>query len=156
MRSPTELRPASASRPQDHFRVQGRWTPRWPVLDGRVPNLLEVGRECQPPLNRSRQFRAECVRLVRSASVTIRAGRAQGLAVCFLRSRHSPPEGKPSVTSMSWISYFVGRFSFLYLEPVLGVHRGPEVLIIEYRLEDWFQPLQQRLLTYAVVHRWYA
>ena len=43
-------------RPQDHFRVQDRWTPRWPVLDGRVPNLLEVGRECQQPLNRSRQF----------------------------------------------------------------------------------------------------
>jgi hypothetical protein len=105
-------------------RVQGRWTPRWPVLDERVPNLLEVGRECQRLLNRSRQFRAECVRLVHSASVTSQAGRAQGLAVCFPRSRHPPPEDNTPCQSMSWISYFVGRFSGVHRWPVLGVPRG--------------------------------
>jgi hypothetical protein len=119
-----ELRTAAGSRPQDHFHVQGRWTPRWPVLDGRVPNLLEVGPECPPLLNRSRPFRAECVRLVQSALGTSQAGRAQGLAVCFLRSRHSPPEDNPPSQSMSWISYLVGRFSGVHRWPVLGVHRG--------------------------------
>jgi len=123
-RSPTELRQASGPHPQNHFRVQGRWTPRWPVLDGRVPTLLEVGRDCPPLLNRSRPSRAECVRLVPSALVTSQAGRAQGLAVSSLRSRHSPLEGKPSVTSMSWISYLVGRFSGVHRWPVLGVPRG--------------------------------
>jgi hypothetical protein len=124
MRSPTMLRPASGSLPQDYFRVQSRWTPRWPVLDGLVPTLLGVGRECQPLLNRLRQFRAECVRLVQSASGTSQAGRGQRLAVCFLRSRHSPPEDNPPSQSMSWISYSVGRFSGVHRWPVLGLHRG--------------------------------
>jgi len=114
----------SGPRPMGHLRVQGRWTPLWPVLDGCVPNLLEVGRECQPPLNRSRQFRAEGVRLVQSASGTSQAGRAQGLVVSFLRSRHSPPEDNPPSQSMSWISYSVGRFSGVHRWPVLGVRRG--------------------------------
>ncbi len=57
--------------------------------------------------NESVQFHAEGVRLVQSASVT---SLAKGLAVSFLRSRHSPPEGKPSAQSMSWITHPVGRF----------------------------------------------
>ena len=114
----------SGFRPQAHFRVQGRWTPQWPVLDGGVPNRLEVARECQQPLNRSRQFRAECVRLAQSASRTSQAGPAQGLVVSFLRSRHSPPEDNPPFQSMSWISYPVGRFSGVHEWPVLGVRRG--------------------------------
>jgi hypothetical protein len=80
--------------------------------------------ECRRLLNRSRQFRAECVRLVQSASGTTQAGLAQGPAVCFLRSRHSPPEDNPPSQSMSWISYPVGRFSGVHGWPVLGVPRG--------------------------------
>src|SRR5690348_10745319 len=124
MRSPTKLRPAPWFRPQAHFRAQSRWTPRWPVLDGRVPNLLEVARECQQLLNRSRQFRAEGVRPVQSASGTSQVGPAQGLVVSFLRSRHSPSEDNPPSQSMSWISYSVGRFSGVHRWPVLGVPRG--------------------------------
>ena len=53
------------------------------MLDGRVPNLLEVVRECRPPLNRSLQFRAEGVRLVQSASGISQVGPAQGLVFLF-------------------------------------------------------------------------
>ena len=145
-----ELRPASGSRPLGHFRVQGRWTPRWPVLDGPVPNLLEVGRECQQPLNRSRQFRAAGVRLVQSASGTSQVGPAQGLVASFLRSRHSPPEDNPPSQSMSWISYLVGRFSGVHRWPVLGVRRGS--VQRRRKLRGW-RPLQRRA-TPGVLHHW--
>jgi hypothetical protein len=87
-RSPTELRPTSGSRPLGHFRVRGRRTPRWPVLDGRVSNLLEVGRECQPLLNGSRQSRAECVRPVQAPLGTSQAGRKDLLFVFFAQDIH--------------------------------------------------------------------
>jgi hypothetical protein len=60
----------------------------------------------------------------RSIRLRDQPSRPQGLAVCFLRSRHSPPEDNPPSQSMSWISYLVGRFSGVHRWPVLGVHRG--------------------------------
>ena len=75
--------------------------PYWPVLDGRGPTHRTAGRGFQPLSDRSRRFRTGCVWLIRSAAATSQAGLAQGLAVSFLRSRHSPPEGKPPSQSMS-------------------------------------------------------
>ena len=69
--------PASGSRPRDHFRPQSRWTPLWPVLDGRVPTRLAVAPESPPPSDRLRRFRAECVRLVQCAATTSPAGPAR-------------------------------------------------------------------------------
>src|SRR5579885_1073007 len=123
-RSPTGRDPAHRRRLRDHLGVQGRWTPLWPVLAVRGPNRLATGKACRQLSNSLRPFHAECGGFVQCAVVTTQGGLTQGLAVSFLRSRHSPPEGKPPSQSMSWLTYPVGRFSGVHRWPVLAVRRG--------------------------------